>query len=208
MSWLLFLFYRTTTNNNLVGKKNPAAHVQRSSTRPRFFRKKQRKMIYQESIDLGRQQLMIETGRLAKQADGSVFVRFGDTVVLATATANQDPREGINFFPLTVDYREYTYAAGRIPGGFFKREGRPTEKEVITSRLIDRPLRPLFPPGYFLNTQIIATVLSADQENDSAVLAINAASAALLVSDIPFPGPLAAVRVGKIGGNLVLNPTQ
>src|SRR3970282_963201 len=195
MSWLLFLFYRTTTNNNLVGKKNPAAHVQRSSTRPRFFRKKQRKMIYQESIDLGRHQLTLEVGRLAKQADGSVFVRYGDTVVLATACANQDPREGVSFFPLTVDYREYTYAAGKIPGGFFKREGRPSEKEILTSRLIDRHVRPLFSDGFRSETQVIAMVLSADSDNDPDVISIVGASAALYLSDISFHMTLCSVPV-------------
>ena len=164
-------------------------------------------MIYQESIDLGRQQLTLETGRLAKQADGSIFVRFGDTVVLATATANQDPREGISFFPLTVDYREYTYAAGRIPGGFFKREGRPTEKEILTSRMIDRPVRPLFAEGFRCETQVIAMVLSADSENDPDVVGMVGASAALYLSDIPFHHPLGAVRVGLVDGQMVINPT-
>jgi polyribonucleotide nucleotidyltransferase len=164
-------------------------------------------MIYKESIDLGRNRLTFETGRLAKQADGSVFVRFGDTVVLATATANLDPREGVSFFPLTVDYREYTYAAGRIPGGFFKREGRPTEKEILTSRLIDRPVRPLFADGFRCETQVIAMVLSADNENDPDVVGIVGAGAALYLSDIPFLNPIGAVRVGLVGGELVVNPT-
>ncbi|MBI2819194.1 MAG: polyribonucleotide nucleotidyltransferase, partial [Acidobacteria bacterium] len=164
-------------------------------------------MIYQESIDLGKQQLTLETGRLAKQADGSAFIRYGDTVVLATATANQDSREGISFFPLTVDYREYTYAAGRIPGGFFKREGRPTEKEILTSRMIDRPVRPLFGDGFRCETQVIAMVLSADSENDPDVVGIVGASAALYLSDIPFHNPIGAVRVGLVDGQLVINPT-
>ena len=164
-------------------------------------------MIYQESIDLGRQSLTLETGRLAKQADGSAFIRYGDTVVLATATANQEPREGISFFPLTVDYREYTYAAGRIPGGFFKREGRPTEKEILTSRMIDRPVRPLFADGFRCETQVIAMVLSADSENDPDVVGIVGASAALYLSDIPFHDPIGAVRVGLVEGQMVINPT-
>ncbi|MBI4465772.1 MAG: polyribonucleotide nucleotidyltransferase, partial [Acidobacteria bacterium] len=129
-------------------------------------------MVYQESIELGKHQLILETGRLAKQANGSVYVRYGDTVVLVTACSNQDPREGVNFLPLTVDYREYTYAAGKIPGGFYKREGRPTEKEILTSRLIDRPVRPLFPKGYRCETQVIAMVLSADSENNPDVISI------------------------------------
>jgi polyribonucleotide nucleotidyltransferase len=164
-------------------------------------------MIYQESIDLGRQQLTLEIGRLAKQADGSALVRYGDTVVLATACANQDPREGINFFPLTVDYREYTYAAGKIPGGFYKREGRPSEKEVITSRLIDRPVRPLFADGFRCETQVIAMVLSADSDNNPDVIGITGASAALYLSDIPFLNPIAGVRVGLVDGQMVINPT-
>jgi polyribonucleotide nucleotidyltransferase len=159
-------------------------------------------------IELGGRILSLETGWLAKQADGAVLARYGDTMLLASVVAEKEAKQGSDFLPLVVDYLEKTFAAGKIPGGFFKREGRPTEKEVTTSRLIDRPLRPLFPAGYFMNTQIIATVLSADQENDSDVLAINAASAALQVSDIPFPELLAAVRVGRIDGNLVLNPTQ
>ncbi|OFV98951.1 MAG: polyribonucleotide nucleotidyltransferase [Acidobacteria bacterium RIFCSPLOWO2_02_FULL_61_28] len=164
-------------------------------------------MDYQESIELGKQRLVLETGRLAKQANGSAYVRYGDTVVLATACANQEPRLGINFFPLTVDYREYTYAAGRIPGGFYKREGRPSEKEIVTSRLIDRPVRPLFPAGFACETQVIAMVLSADSDNDPDVISIVGASAALYLSEIPFHTPLGAVRVGLVGGQLVLNPT-
>src|SRR5882724_4648396 len=140
-------------------------------------------MIHKVSLELGAQTLSIETGKLAKQAGGSAFVRFGDSVVLACATANQDPREGIDFFPLTVDYREYTYAAGRIPGGYIKREGRPSEKETLTSRLIDRPLRPLFQEGFRCETQVVAMVLSADADNDPDVLGITAASAALMLSD-------------------------
>ena len=164
-------------------------------------------MVYQENIEIGKHRLSLETGRLAKQAGGSALVRFGDTVVLVTATANQDPREGVSFFPLTVDYREYTYAAGRIPGGFIKREGRPSEKEILTSRMIDRPVRPLFADGFRCETQVIAMVLSADTENDPDVVGIVGASAALYLSEIPFHTPLGAVRVGLVGGQLVLNPT-
>ncbi|HXH07467.1 MAG TPA: polyribonucleotide nucleotidyltransferase, partial [Vicinamibacterales bacterium] len=158
-------------------------------------------------IPLGRLTLSIETGRLAKQADGAAVVRYGDTIVLVTACAARNPREGIDFLPLTVDYREYTYASGRIPGGFFKREGKPTEKEVLTSRLIDRPLRPLFPAGWRHETQVIALVLSADSDNDSDVLAITGASAALAISEIPFHHTIAGVRVGLVDGEYVINPT-
>jgi polyribonucleotide nucleotidyltransferase len=163
--------------------------------------------MHTREISIGSRTLSIETGRLAKQADGSVVVRSGDTVVLVTACTAPQPREGIDFLPLTVDYKEYTYASGRIPGGFFKREGKPTEKEVLTSRLIDRPIRPLFPSGWRNETQIIALVLSADSENDSDVLAITGASAALAVSSIPFTRTLAGVRVGHVDGDFVINPT-
>src|SRR5438477_10048368 len=160
------------------------------------------------TVDLaGGKRISFETGRLAKQAHGSVVVRFADNVVLATACANPEPREGIDFFPLTVDYREYTYAGGRIPGGFIKREGRPSEREILTSRHIDRPIRPLFPDGFRSETQVIALVLSADTVNDPDVLAINAASAALSLSDIPFQGPIGAVRVGLINDQFIVNPT-
>ena len=155
----------------------------------------------------GGKSLSFETGKLAKQAHGSVIVRSGESVVLATACANPDPREGIDFFPLTVDYREYTYAGGRFPGGFIKREGRPSEKEILTSRQIDRPIRPLFPEGFRCETQVIAMVLSADAQNDPDVCGINGASVALAVSDIPFNGPIGAVRVGLIEGQNVVNPT-
>ena len=163
--------------------------------------------MHTREISVGRQTLSIETGRLAKQADGSVIVRSGDTMVLVTACTASTPREGIDFLPLTVDYKEYTYASGRIPGGFFKREGKPTEKEVLTSRLIDRPIRPLFPSGWRNETQIIALVLSADDEHDSDVLAITGASAALAVSSIPFTRSIAGVRVGHVDGEFVINPT-
>ncbi len=160
------------------------------------------------SVELvGGKNLNFETGHLAKQAHGSVVVRMGDNVILATAVANPEPREGIDFFPLTVDYREYTYAGGRIPGGFIKREGRPSEREILTSRQIDRPIRPLFPEGFRNETQVIAFVLSADTENDPDVAAINGASAALTISDIPFLGPVGAVRVGLVNGQFIVNPT-
>jgi len=155
----------------------------------------------------GGKTLTFETGKIAKQAHGSAVVRFGDNVVLATAVANPEPREGIDFFPLTVDYREYTYAGGRFPGGFIKREGRMSEKEVLTSRQIDRPIRPMFAEGFKNETQVIALVLSADSENDPDVGGINAASAALHVSDIPFLGPIGAVRVALINGQFIVNPT-
>src|SRR5690242_14992286 len=142
--------------------------------------------MHTREISVGGRTISIETGRLAKQADGAVLVRSGDTVVLVTACAASSAREGIDFLPLTVDYREYTYASGRIPGGFFKREGKPSEKEVLTSRLIDRPIRPLFPSGWRFETQVIALVLSADTDNDTDVLAVTGAGAALAVSDVPF----------------------
>jgi polyribonucleotide nucleotidyltransferase len=160
------------------------------------------------TVDLtGGKQISFETGKLAKQAHGAAVVRLGENVVLATATANADPREGIDFFPLTVDYREYTYAGGRFPGGFIKREGRMSEREVLTSRQIDRPVRPMFAEGFKCETQIIAFVLSADTNNDPDVLGINGASCALTISDIPFLGPIGAVRVGLVNGAFVVNPT-
>jgi len=155
----------------------------------------------------GGKTISFETGKLAKQAHGAALVRLGENVVLATAVANPEPRVGIDFFPLTVDYREYTYAGGRIPGGFIKREGRMSEREILTSRLIDRPIRPLFAEGFRCETQVIAFVLSADTENDPDVCAINAASAALAVSDVPFLGPVGAVRVGLVNGRFIANPT-
>ena len=165
-------------------------------------------MKHTASVELtGGKTLHLETGHLAKQAQGSAVVRMGDNVVLGTACCSPEPREGIDFFPLTVDYREYTYAGGRIPGGFIKREGRPSEREVLTCRQIDRPIRPLFPEGFRNETQVIALVMSADTENDPDVLAINAASCALTFSDIPFGGPVGAVRVGYINGEFVACPT-
>jgi len=157
---------------------------------------------------IGANQISIETGKIAKLADGAVIVSSGDTIVLVSAVSAASIKEGQDFFPLTVDYREKAAAAGKFPGGYFKREGRPTEKETLTSRMIDRPLRPLFPHGYFYDTQIISILLSADGENDPDVLAINGASAALSVSDIPFGGPIGAVRVGRINGQFVANPTH
>lgn len=158
-------------------------------------------------IDFGGRPLSIEIGKMAKQANGSAVVRYGDTVVLITACAAKEAAEDRDFLPLTVNYMEMTYAAGKIPGGFFKREGRPTEREVLCSRLIDRPLRPLFPEGYFNETQVIATVLSLDPENDPEIAAMAGASAALCVSDIPFTTPIAGVRVGRINGSYICNPT-
>lgn len=158
-------------------------------------------------IEIEGRQLSLEAGRVARQTDGAVWIRYGDTVVLVTAVAAKNPREGIDFFPLTVDYQERAYAAGMIPGGFFKREGQPRDQEKITARLIDRPIRPLFPKGFRRDVQIIATVLSADQENDPDILAMVGASAALTISSIPFLGPIGAVRVGRVGGRLIANPT-
>src|SRR6187431_414865 len=158
-------------------------------------------------LAIGAGTLRFETGKLAKQAGGSVIVRFGDSVVLVSACRGITQREGIDFLPLTVDYREYAYASGRIPGGFFKREGKPAEKEVLTSRLIDRPIRPLFPSGWRYETQVIALVLSADDKNDSDVLAVSGAGAALALSEIPFLKTTAGVRVGLIDGKYVVNPT-
>ena len=142
--------------------------------------------LHSVQIDLDGQTITLETGKIAKQANGAVVVRCGDAVVLATACSNEEPKQGASFFPLTVDYREYTYAAGKFPGGFIKREGRPSEKEILTSRLIDRPIRPLFPEGYQNETQVIAMVLSADPERDPSTLAMIGAAAALAISDIPF----------------------
>ncbi|HZS12707.1 MAG TPA: polyribonucleotide nucleotidyltransferase [Nitrospirales bacterium] len=157
-------------------------------------------------IDVAGRRLVLETGRVAKQADGAVLASYGDTVVLATAVSSHTAKPGIDFLPLTVDYQEKAYAAGKIPGGYFKREGRPSEKEVLTSRLIDRPMRPLFPEGYYYEIQVIASVLSADQTGTSDVVGITAASAALTISDIPFDGPVAAVKIGRVDGRLVINP--
>ncbi len=163
--------------------------------------------MHTRSVELGNRVLSLETGKLAKQADGAVLVRMGDTVVLVTACHASSPRLGIDFLPLTVDYREFTYASGRIPGGFFKREGKQTEKETLTSRLIDRPIRPLFPAGWAFETQIIAMVVSADTDYDSDVLAVTGAGCALALSEMPFQKTIAGVRVGHVDGQYVINPT-
>src|SRR5690348_725976 len=158
-------------------------------------------------VDLDGRKITLETGKVARQANGAVVVRSGDSAVLVTACSNEEAKPNAAFFPLTVDYREYTYAAGKIPGGFIKREGRPSEKEVLTSRLIDRPVRPLFPEGYLNETQIIAMVLSDDPEQDPASLAVVGAGAALAISDIPFEHVLSGVRVGLVNGRCVPNPS-
>src|SRR5262249_10071770 len=165
------------------------------------------KKYLKESIRLGDRDLTVEVGRVAKQADGSCVIRYGETMVLCASVGANVPREGVDFFPLTVEYREANYAAGRIPGNYFRREGRPNEKEVLTSRLIDRPCRPLFTEGYRNETQVITTVISADPDNNPDVVAITGASCALYLSDIPFPNPIAGVRVGLVDGRYVVNPT-
>ncbi len=165
------------------------------------------KKYLKESIRVGDRDLTVEVGRVAKQADGSCVIRYGDTMLLCAAVGAQSPREGIDFFPLTVEYREAFFAAGRIPGNYFRREGRPNEKEVLTSRLIDRPCRPMFTEGYRNETQVVASVISADPDNNPDVIAITGASCALYLSDIPFPNPIAGVRVGLIDGRYVVNPT-
>ncbi len=162
----------------------------------------------QFEMEISGRKLIVENGKMAKQANGAVLVRYGDTVVLVTATASAEPREGIDFFPLTVDYEEKMYAAGKIPGGFIKREGRPSSDAVLCARLIDRPIRPLFPKGYRNDVQIVATVLSVEQDNVPEIPAMIGASAALSVSDIPFEGPIAGVRVGRIGDDFIINPTK
>src|SRR5215216_3326935 len=163
--------------------------------------------IHRVELDWGGRTLTLETGKVARQADGAVMATYGETTVLATVVAAKTPREGVDFLPLTVDYQEKYYAAGRIPGGYFKREGRPTEKETLVSRLIDRPIRPLFADGWRNETQVIVTVLSHDLENDPDVVAMVAASAALTLSGVPFMGPIGAARVGFINNEYVLNPT-
>src|ERR1041384_867503 len=160
-----------------------------------------------ESIKLGDKELSVESGRVAKQADGSVVIRYGDTMLLVAAVGASTAREGVDFFPLTVEYRESNYAAGSIPGNYFRREGRPNEKEVLTSRLIDRPCRPLFAEGYRNETQVIASVISADPDNNPDVIAIAGTSCALYLSDIPFLNPIAGVRIGLIEGRYIVNPT-
>src|ERR1051325_10369812 len=165
------------------------------------------KKYLKESIRVGDRDLPVEVGRVAKQADGSCVIRYGDTMVLCAAVSALTPREGVDFFPLTVEYREANYAAGRIPGNYFRREGRPNEKEVLTSRLIDRPCRPLFADGYRNETQGIANLISADPDNHADVIAITRASCALYLSDIPFLNPIAGVRIGLIEGRYIVNPT-
>ena len=160
------------------------------------------------TAQMGDKQVIIETGKLAKQADGAVTVQLGETIVVVAAVAATKAKAGQEFFPLTVDYREKAAAAGRFPGGYFKREGRPTEKEILTCRLTDRPIRPLFPRGWYNEVQVQSIVLSADGENDPDILSIIGASTALMISDIPWAGPLGAVRVGRLGGKLVANPTH
>ncbi|MBV6499765.1 MAG: Polyribonucleotide nucleotidyltransferase [Prosthecobacter sp.] len=164
--------------------------------------------IHKVSVPCGSGNIEIETGKLAHLADGAVTVRLGDTIVIVTAVSATKVKDGQDFFPLTVEYKEKASAAGRFPGGYFKREGRPTEKEILTARMTDRPLRPLFPKGYFYDTQVISILLSADGQNDSDILSINGASAALCISDIPFAGPIGAVRVGRVNGRFVINPTH
>src|SRR5437763_10366358 len=160
------------------------------------------------TAQVGDKQIIIETGKYAKQADGAVTVQLGETIVVVAAVAAIKAKPGQDFFPLTVDYREKAAAAGKLPGGYFKREGRPTEKEILTSRLIDRPIRPLFPKGWYNEVQVQSLVLSADGENDPDMLALVGASAALMVSDIPWEGPLGATRVGRINGQFIANPTH
>src|SRR5207244_9661918 len=164
-------------------------------------------MTHTVEIEINGLRMAIETGKVAKQADGAVVVRYGGSMVLATCVAAKSAKESQDFFPLTVEYRERAYAGGRIPGGYFKREGAPVKKETLTSRLIDRPIRPLFPDGFRNEVQVICLVISGDQENDPDILAINGASAALCLSGIPFDGPIGAVRVGQIDGRFVANPT-
>ena len=164
--------------------------------------------IHKADIEIGGRTLTIETGKVAELSDGSAMLRYGDTVLLATAVSSADPREGIDFFPLTVEYEERMYAAGKIPGGFIKREGRPGEQAILSARLTDRPIRPLFPKYYRNDVQVVNVVMSADQENDPAILSMIGASAALHISGIPFAEPIAAVKVGYLDGKLVVNPTM
>src|SRR5487761_2751237 len=162
---------------------------------------------HQVQVEVGGRPLTLETGKLAKQANGAVLLKYGDTQILVTACMDSHPNDR-DFLPLTVDYREYTYSAGKIPGGFFKREGRPSEKEILISRLIDRPLRPLFPESFYNEVQIVATVMSSDSEIDADIPAMIGASAALAISGIPFDGPIGAARVGYADGKYLLNPTM
>src|SRR6516165_7770853 len=162
---------------------------------------------YRKELDWGGRKLVLETGKMARQADGAVVASYGESRVLATVVASKEAKEGVDFLPLTCNYFEKAYAAGRIPGGYFKREGRPSERETLVSRLIDRPVRPLFADGWRCDTQVIVTVLSHDLENDPDIVAMVAASAALTLSGVPFMGPIGAARVGHIDGEFVLNPT-
>ena len=162
--------------------------------------------VFRKELQWGGRTLVMETGKVARQADGAVMMTYGDTIVLCTAVGEKKPKPGLDFFPLTVNYQEKAFAAGKIPGGFFKREGRPAEKETLTSRLIDRPIRPLFAKGYKNETQVICTVLAHDLENDPDIVALIGASAALTISGLPFLGPLGGCRVGYIDGEYVLNP--
>src|ERR1043165_7338137 len=164
--------------------------------------------VFRKELDWGGRKLILETGKIARQADGAVMARYGDTIVLCTAVGVRTAKPGQDFFPLTVNYQEKAFAAGKIPGGFFKREGRPSENEVLKSRLIDRPIRPLFPDNFRNEVQVIATVLSHDLENDPDIVALMGCSAALTLSGIPFFGPVAAARVALIDGQYVLNPTS
>src|SRR5271157_1669961 len=161
----------------------------------------------QKSVDLGETKLIVEYGEMAKQSNGSCLARLGDTTVLCTVVASKQPIERKDMLPLTVNYRERTYSAGKIPGGFFKREGRPRENEILISRLIDRSIRPHFPPNWFNDTQVVTMVVSYDGENDSDIVSINGTSCALVLSDIPFHNPVSAIRIGKIDGKYVINPT-
>src|SRR5881409_2830166 len=165
-------------------------------------------MSEQVTAQVGDKQIIIETGKIAKQADGAVTVQMGDTIVIVATVGAAKAKAGQEFFPLTVDYREKAAAAGKFPGGYFKREGRPTEKEILTSRLIDRPIRPLFPKGWYNEVQVQSIVFSADGDNDPDILSIVGASASLMVSDIPWKGPLGAVRVGRVRGQFIANPTH
>jgi polyribonucleotide nucleotidyltransferase len=162
--------------------------------------------VFRKELMWGGRRLVLETGKVARQANGAVMATYGETTVLCTAVANKQPKPGQDFFPLTVNYQEKTFAAGKIPGGFFKREGRPSEKEVLTSRLIDRPIRPLFASGFRNETQVVCTVLSHDLENDPDIVALVGASAALTLSGIPFLGPIGGARVGYVDGQYVINP--
>ena len=164
-------------------------------------------MIVKKSVQIGNYLLEFETGRFAKQADGAVMIRYADTMVLATVVAAKEPKVGADYFPLQVEFREKMSAAGKIPGGYLKREGRPSDKEILSARLIDRPIRPMFPGNYSCETQLLVTVYSSDQQNDADVLGACAASAALMISDSPFDGPIAEVRVARVDGQFLINPT-